>query len=63
MGILYLRLCGHCKHLSENVTCGICEATSRTIKKTGDNEFAKECALYENKYGYGIEENKEQNEI
>lgn len=56
MGLLYLRLCGHCKYLSEAVSCGICEVTDHTVEKTGDDEFAKECNLYENKYGYSEKE-------
>ena len=57
MGILYEKTCGHCKHLSEAITCGVCEVTDHRVIHTEDDDFAKQCPLYENKYGY--EEYKE----
>lgn len=57
MGLLYERTCGHCKHLIEALTCGVCEVTDHRVIYTGDDDFAEQCPLYENKYGYT--ENKE----
>lgn len=52
MGLLYERTCSHCKNLSEAVSCGVCEVTDHKVIKTEDNDFAEQCDLYENKYGY-----------
>lgn len=54
MGLLYERTCSHCKHLSEAVSCGVCEVTSHKVVKVEDNDFAEQCDLYENKY-YDVE--------
>lgn len=56
MGLLYERNCGNCKHLSEAITCGICEKTNHKVIRTEDNDFAEICVLYENKYGYAENE-------
>lgn len=57
MGLLNERTCGHCQHLFDAVTCGVCEMTAHKVIHTEDEDFAKQCPLYENKYGY--EEHKE----
>ena len=51
MGCLWERTCGHCKNLFEAVTVGVCEVTDHRVEKTGDDEFAKSCPHYENKWG------------
>lgn len=55
MGCLWERTCGHCKNLFEAVTVGVCEVTDHRVEKTGDDEFAKSCPHYENKWGYADE--------
>ena len=52
MGLLNEITCGHCKHLFEAVTCGVCEVTDHKVIYTGDDDFAEQCPLYENKWGY-----------
>lgn len=41
MGLLNERTCGHCKHLSESITCGVCELTDHKVIYTEDNNFAE----------------------
>lgn len=52
MGLLYEKKCGNCKYLSEAISCGICKVTNHKVIKVEDDEFAENCDLYENKYGY-----------
>ena len=52
MGLLNERACGHCKRLSEAITCGVCEVTDHRVIHIEDDDFAGQCPLYENKWGY-----------
>lgn len=36
----------------EAIACGICKVTDHKVMYVVDNEFAEQCPLYENKYGY-----------
>lgn len=50
MGLLNERTCGHCRHLSESLTCGVCEVTKHKVICVKDDSFAEKCELYENKH-------------
>lgn len=58
VGLLYERTCGHCKNLFEAISAGVCEKTDHRVEKFNDEDFAKSCPYYENKWG--LEEKKEE---